>query len=103
MTIYDTDEDYKAHQAKTMLGTRKNPVENGFYAWQNKPTELMNDEGFCSITEYERMKLPHGWLVKDDNTNGLAFVPFAEDGTGWGKNDPTNLAGSEEEYDPFGD
>jgi hypothetical protein len=42
-----------------------------------------------------RQKLPHGWLVTINSGygEGITFVPFAEDGTGWGKNDPTDLAG----------
>ena len=36
-----------------------------------------------------RAKLPHGWLVKvqSDAGEGLTFVPFAGDGTGWGAGD----------------
>ena len=54
-----------------MLGTKENPVEGGSY-------HRGNGTGY-------RTKLPHGWLVMD------AFVPNAEDGTGWGKNDPADL------------
>lgn len=88
MTIYDTDEDYKAHQAKTMLGTRKNPLEEGWY-------KVARNSEFVSV----RHKLPHGWLVY-----GLeCFIPFAEDGTGWGKNDPVDLSGEYSREDPFAD
>ncbi len=33
-----------------------------------------------------RARLPHGWLVKvqSEAGEGLTFVPFASDGTGWG-------------------
>ena len=42
-----------------------------------------------------RTKLPHGWLVSNAMWNaegiGSTFVPFAEDGTGWGPNDDLDL------------
>ena len=36
-----------------------------------------------------RAKLPHGWLIRvnDDTGGGITFVPFAENGTGWGPDD----------------
>ena len=36
-----------------------------------------------------RAKLPHGWLVKVQSAagEGVTFVPFATDGTGWGAGD----------------
>ncbi len=58
-----------------MLGTKENEVEGGFF--------------FGGGVTRRRLKLPHGWLVWMDN--GDPFVPFAEDGTGWGKNDPVDL------------
>ena len=86
MTIYDTDEDYKAHQAKTMLGTRKNPLEGGYYKL-GRDGDLGN----------KRYKLPNGWVL-----SGLeCFIPFAEDGTGWGKNDPVDIAGEAAWEDPL--
>jgi hypothetical protein len=49
---------------------------------------------------YYRIKIPHGWLMKygqpreEGSTSGLAdcaealvYVPFAENGSGWGLND----------------
>ena len=38
-----------------------------------------------------RSKVPHGWLVMTASgfpiTAPITFIPFAEDGTGWGKAD----------------
>ena len=63
-----------------MLGTKENEVEYGYW-YSDFPLEVHR-------APY-RFKLPHGWLVPW--TEGVAFVPFAEDGTGWGKNDPASL------------
>ena len=75
--------------AGMMLGTKENPAEYGFYyyAFSNLP------EGISSPPPKarSRIKLPHGWLCVDGGGGG--FVPFAEDGTGWGKNDPADFDG----------
>ena len=50
--------------------------------------ELINVED-SSLERHQvyRSKLPHGWLVVLNQGSTLTFVPFADDGTGWGKND----------------
>ena len=63
-----------------MLGTLENRCERGAF--------------LVKTDRFSRAKLPHGWLVyggEDDKTP--CFVPFAEDGTGWGPNDPAALWG----------
>tara|TARA_B110000495_G_scaffold196180_1_gene204694 strand:- start:222 stop:440 length:219 start_codon:yes stop_codon:yes gene_type:complete len=63
-----------------MLGTEGNPVKYG----------LADTTG--SLGRIGRLKLPHGWLLTVYKTDGgLTFVPFAENGTGWGKNEPVEL------------
>lgn len=74
-----------------MLGTRKNPIEEGWYK--------VGPDGPYEKRGSVRYKLPHGWLL----ASGKCFVPFAEDGTGWGKNDPLDLSGETPNSDPFGD
>tara|TARA_Y100001934_G_scaffold204236_1_gene241088 strand:- start:1804 stop:2217 length:414 start_codon:yes stop_codon:yes gene_type:complete len=66
-----------------MMGTEENKVEQG----------VVMTDGFMSDGSAQfiwRYKLPHGWMLSVRNGGG--FVPFAEDGTGWGKNDPARLA-----------
>ena len=41
-------------------------------------------------TSVQRIKLPHGWLVSM-SVDGTTFVPFADNGTGWGKDDDAKL------------
>ena len=65
-----------------MLGTKENPVEVGEF--QTRQT------GGYTKTVF-RSKLPRGWILQGNNE--YSFIPFAEDGTGWGKNDPTDLSG----------
>jgi len=50
--------------------------------------ELINvDDSSLETHQVYRSKLPHGWLVVLNCGSTITFVPFAEDGTGWGKND----------------
>ena len=41
-------------------------------------------------TVFGRIALPHGWLVVVGG-GAVCFVPFADNGTGWGKNDPVQI------------
>ena len=64
-----------------MRGTKENPVEAGkFYRKQG---------GHATLVDTIRWKLPRGWLIYDSDC--MSFVPFSEDGTGWGRNDPADL------------
>jgi|TARA_B100001094_G_scaffold312700_1_gene349643 hypothetical protein len=65
-----------------MIGTKENPVEAGkFY----RKHLLQN----ATLVDTIRWKLPRGWLIYDSDC--MSFVPFSEDGTGWGRNDPADL------------
>lgn len=52
-------------------------------------------------TSIGRVRLPHGWLVtvwsgaNSGGEPGTTFVPFAENGTGWGSGDDVNLRADE--------
>ena len=68
----------------SMMGTEANKVEQGAVMTNGNPRYI------------RRYKLPHGWMV--NVRGGGGFVPFAEDGTGWGKHDPTRLAEEPTEF-----
>ena len=65
-----------------MNGTKENPCESGF---------VLCDKAFPAGVRWTalRHKLPHGWIVRVGH--GTTFVPFAAEGTGWGKSDPVPL------------
>ena len=48
------------------------------------------EDGSLETNEVYRSKLPHGWLVVLNLGSAVTFVPFSEDGTGWGKNDTSS-------------
>jgi len=84
MSVIEPEEILSAlpvESAPVMMGTKENPVETGHFY------RLYNDEDETTRNGF-RQKLPHGWLVGGEGI----FVPFAEDGTGWGKNDPADLS-----------
>lgn len=84
MSVIEPEEILSAlpvESAPVMMGTKENPVEIGYFYHRH-----YNDNDEPTYYGF-RLKLPHGWLVGDEG----AFVPFAEDGTGWGKNDPVTL------------
>lgn len=60
------------------IGSNKKPVEVGYWYKENEHTVE------------QRYKLPHGWLLLSEDY-GTAFIPFAEDGTGWGPSDSVCL------------
>jgi hypothetical protein len=66
----------------------------------DKHSPITNQGEYRITTVISRIKLPHGWVVVAGRLGGTGacFVPFAEDGTGWGKNDPVQI--SIEEDDP---
>ena len=70
-----------------MKGTKENPVELGRYWRTSHPDSGSREES----REVIRIKLPHGWLMPYDE--GVTFVPWGDNGTGWGPNDPADLTG----------
>lgn len=73
--------------AGMMLGTKENPLEIGCYKTNSRfQLGLRYSEDITGL----RYKLPHGWLIYGKEIP--CFIPFAEDGTGWGKNDPADLS-----------
>ena len=87
-----------------MLGSHSNPVQFSLSSWvaQNQ-TDHNAHRG--SNLPHSRYKLPHGWIVTlrmdSDDTNAAIFVPFAEHGSGWGKDDPVKLWTPRDSKDPY--
>jgi hypothetical protein len=64
----------------TIIEWRYNNQRGSYVAEEHQRIKAIN---IC------RAKLPHGWLCSFGD--GTTFVPFGDNGTGWGKGDDAKL------------